>query len=293
MSTLQRAFIEEVIEDFLTQPEHNTLGPGTTGKAWDGFLLGFSSGADDLYSFWKDHIGDFHWTPAEAFALGKGVASLGAKSKTDRAADPDELTVISIAVYPPEATKLANRAQTRFPSELWARTRVFGHRALASLLKTLVTSLETAGGSGVAPMLLRNWAEHDSPSYGPASSWSERHVAYTSGLGTFGFCGGLITEKGKAVRLGSVIVRADIPPTPRPYSGPFEYCLHYTPQGCTGCSDRCPAGSVSEQGRDKTACAKHLEPRTRDFVRREYGFDGYGCGLCQTGVPCESGIPTA
>ena len=23
-----------------------------------------------------------------------------------------------------------------------------------------------------------------------------------------------------------------------------------------------------------------------------YGFDGYGCGLCQTRVPCESKIPT-
>jgi hypothetical protein len=26
-------------------------------------------------------------------------------------------------------------------------------------------------------------------------------------------------------------------------------------------------------------------------VRRNYGFDGYACGLCQTGVPCEAGIP--
>ena len=26
-------------------------------------------------------------------------------------------------------------------------------------------------------------------------------------------------------------------------------------------------------------------------MKREYGFEGYGCGLCQTGVPCESGIP--
>jgi epoxyqueuosine reductase QueG len=117
-------------------------------------------------------------------------------------------------------------------------------------------------------------------------------VAYTSGLGTFGLCGGLITRKGKAVRLGSVIVQADIAPTRRPYSDPFAYCLHYHgPEGCAACAERCPVGSANPEGRDKPSCAKHLDPGTREFVTREYGFNGYGCGLCQTGVPCESGIP--
>ncbi len=32
--------------------------------------MGYSSGDDELYDFWKEHIGAFHWTPAEAFALG-------------------------------------------------------------------------------------------------------------------------------------------------------------------------------------------------------------------------------
>ena len=37
-----------------------------------------------------------------------------------------------------------------------------------------------------------------------ASNWSERHVAYVCGLGTFG-CQGLITSKGLAGRFGSII----------------------------------------------------------------------------------------
>jgi hypothetical protein len=57
------------------------------------------------------------------------------------------------------------------------------------------------------------------------------------------------------------------------------------------CARRCPVGSISEEGRDKEVCATHLKPVSEEFVKREYGFDGYGCGLCQTGVPCESGIP--
>lgn len=27
------------------------------------------------------------------------------------------------------------------------------------------------------------------------------------------------------------------------------------------------------------------------YVRDSFDFDGYGCGLCQTAVPCASGIP--
>jgi hypothetical protein len=28
-------------------------------------------------------------------------------------------------------------------------------------------------------------------------------------------------------------------------------------------------------------------------IKRDYGIDIYACGLCQTGVPCEGGIPRA
>lgn len=35
----------------------------------------------------------------------------------------------------------------------------------------------------------------------------------------------------------------------------------------------------------------HAGMTCAEFVKKNYGLDGYGCGLCQTGVPCESGIP--
>ena len=39
--------------------------------------------------------------------------------------------------------------------------------------------------------------------------------------------------------------------------------------------------------------AGNAEVHPNSFVRlaRHFGFDGYGCGFCQTGVPCESKIP--
>lgn len=301
MSSLQ-TFIERFIDGFLADPETNNLGPGTADKAWEGFLLGFSDGADDSYAFLKQHIGEFHWSPAEAFALGRpAVPAVATDARDDGGSSSDgvdcptpsadQLTVVSWALCQTQATKEANRAQTRFPSESWARSRIYGQRCARYLQKSLVKALAQQDIAAVAPALLPQWTEIESPAYGRASTWSERHVAYISGLGTFGLCGGLITERGQAARFGSVIVHAKIPPTPRRYSDPFAYCLFYHDGSCTACVDRCPVAAVGPAGRDKDACAQHLEVATADYVKREYGFDGYGCGLCQTGVPCESGIP--
>ncbi|MFH1834456.1 MAG: epoxyqueuosine reductase [bacterium] len=277
-----RPFVEQFVRDFLADLANNNLGPGTTLEAWGDFLLGYSSGADDMYPDLKDHIGPFHWTPAEAFALGAGA---------DPAAQPDDFTVISWALCHTETTKAANREETFFPAESWARARIFGQAVNRALHLGLVEALAARGYPAVAPGQLPEAGARASAARGRASTWSERHVAHISGLGTFGLAGGLITKRGQAVIFGSVVVRATIPPTPRPYDGPFAYCLFLTRGTCGVCADRCPATSVTRAGRDKEACAGHLWPATADYVRREFGFDGYGCGLCQTGVPCESSIP--
>jgi epoxyqueuosine reductase len=291
-----QAFVQDFIRDHLSVLENNNLGPGTTEKAWEDFVVGYSRGDDELYGFWKRHIGEFHWTPSEAFALGANLeaqtsgAALFSRPGEDAPGGSD-LTVISWAVSHTEATKADNRDQTQLPSERWVRSRVYGQSLNRALHRALVAALGSRGHSAVAPALLPQHGEKQSESQGRSSNWSERHVAYTSGLGTFGLCGGLITELGQAVRLGSVIVRADIQPTERPYAGPFDYCLYFNGNDCTACADRCPVGSMDHKIRDKTACGRHLEVTTAEFVQNEFGFKGYGCGLCQTGVPCESGIP--
>jgi epoxyqueuosine reductase len=295
-------FIHDFIEDFLASHDNNNLGSDSQARAWDGFLLGFSSGADDLYQFFKTHIGDFHWTPAEAFALGMAPGQAPDEIAPPPALAPativpaavvpaGELTVVSWALCQTEETRAANRSQTRWPSEPWARARIYGQRCSRALHKAVLEALDSQGYRAVAPALLPQCVQNESPEFGEAYPWSERHVAYASGLGTFGLSGGLITERGKAHRLGSLVLQARIAPTVRPYSDPFEYCLHYATGACTECADRCPAGSIDPGGRDKQACAKHLDPGTADYVKQNYGFDGYGCGLCQTAVPCEARIP--
>lgn len=60
---------------------------------------------------------------------------------------------------------------------------------------------------------------------------------------------------------------------------------------CRRCIGRCPAGALSKKGHDKITCREHIRNQTVPYVEEHFGFKGYGCGLCQTKVPCESGIP--
>jgi hypothetical protein len=48
--------------------------------------------------------------------------------------------------------------------------------------------------------------------------------------------------------------------------------------------------AITEAGHNKEKCREHLA-RSREYVRKTYRFEGYGCGLCQVGVPCEAEIP--
>jgi epoxyqueuosine reductase QueG len=140
-------------------------------------------------------------------------------------------------------------------------------------------------------MCLPGWARLESTRYVFVSNWSERHTAHACGLGTFGLCDGLITPVGKAIRIGSVVLRGRLGPTLRPYTRYDEYCSFKTKKTCGACIKRCPAGALSAMGHDKIKCSAYLDDKTAPYVGEYYGFKGYGCGLCQTGVPCTSGIP--
>ena len=274
------AWVEGIVREFINESPENTLGNEAGERAWDDPLVGFSSGADPLYGFYKEDIGPFYLAPLEFFA----------EAFPDAGASPEELTVISWILPQTEATKAEHRLRTRMPSERWARARIFGEEVNVKLRGHVAETLTDAGYPAVPPMLSSLWVRGASEKYGFASSWSERHAAYAAGLGTFGLCDGLITPRGKAMRTGSVIARIAIPPSPRPYDDHNAYCLFYMKGTCGDCIRRCPAGAVSEAGHDKVRCREYLN-LTREYVRATYNFEGYGCGLCQTGVPCESRVP--
>jgi len=56
------------------------------------------------------------------------------------------------------------------------------------------------------------------------------------------------------------------------------------------CAARCPVHAVKITGHDKEKCGSRVQD-SKIICRNQYGVDIYGCGLCSTRVPCESGIP--
>ncbi len=276
------AWIRGIIRDFIDNSPENTLEKWDNEKAFDTPLVGFSRGDDPLYEAYKEHVGPFYLTPQEVFSI----------TFRDYTVKPEELTVISWILPQTKSTKADNRKEKFYPSERWARARIFGEEVNEKLRKHMEVSLKSRGYQAVAPSLTPQFSVRISPRYGVASTWSERHAAYASGLGTFGLCDGLITPVGKAMRTASVVAHIQLPPTPRPYKDHHEYCLFFTKGVCGKCIERCPSGAITEKGKDKQTCFKHLFPVTSDYVESNFGFVGYGCGFCQTGVPCESKIPT-
>lgn len=277
-------WVETLIKDFVNRSPENTLQNRANEKAWEDPLVGFSSGDDPLYQEYKEYVGAFHWTPLEIFVMTFPSVEVSAK----------DLTVISWVLPQTEATKSDNRKEATYPSERWARARMFGEEVNVKLAKHVVGTLQEAGFRAVAPSLLSpsfKWME--SERYTFASTWSERHAAYASAIGTFGLCDGLITAKGKAMRCGSVVANIKIPFTKRPYQDHHAYCLFFSKGTCKKCIERCPAGALTAAGHDKVKCRSYLFAHVRDYVKSNFGFEGYGCGLCQTGVPCESKIPSA
>ena len=213
----------------------------------------------------------------ERFLILKQPEAIGAHFLLPKEWMPEGKTVISIFFPYTEEIKRANAQPGDEPAPEWLHGRFEGQQFLDKACAWLKEQLEALGGTVVVP----TW-DPRFQKIGFSSNWSERHVAFLSGLGTFGLSKGLITKAGMAGRLSSLITDLEFPPTPCPYQDLYEYCSR-----CGACIRRCPAGAISfEKGKDHQLCMEFLGSVGKKHAPR------YGCGKCQTGVPYESKIPT-
>ena len=275
--------ITNQIESWMSELANNALEPGSELPAFARPLVGFASGEAELFYFLKDDVGpEFYWTPEEAFSSAFPEENVRA----------GELSVIAWVLPQTEDTRLAHRKAINMPSVEWSKARHHGEKVNENLRRYVVHLFEADGYQACAPVLLPQWSRALSNQYGFASSWSERHAAHVCGLGTFGVSDGLITPAGKAIRVGSVIVRKRLTPTPRSYKNHNEWCLFHSTGKCLVCSRRCPAGAISKAGHDKVKCKEYIRSVTAVHVEKEQlGFRVNSCGLCQTKVPCENRNP--
>ena len=243
-------------------------------RLYDEPILGFGSAADPLFDTFKNPgvIGPWHMSPEEWLP--------GAKS------------VVSLFFPMSEAVRLSNREETDRASLLWAVARIEGQAYILRFMAALAEILRDAGCGVCVPAADPRWQSvaagkgiEGYPEITPAtfgSRWSERHAAYVCALGTFGLSRGLITRRGMAGRFGSLITDLPLPPDERGYTGVSDDCTL-----CLACARRCPVGAIDrEKGKDHLKCAAFVEHSKQVLAPR------YGCGLCQTKVPCEYRRPS-
>lgn len=239
---------------------------------FDAPLVGFGAADDALFDEYKKGgvIGPWHMSPNEWLG--------GAQS------------VISLFFPISEQVRASNRSMKTQASAQWTYARIEGQRYITQFTKALEAWLAENGVRVCVPANDPRFAgvrfgkgidgyEMDETIFG--SRWSERHAAYVCGLGTFGLSKGLITKKGIAGRFASVIVDLQLPADKRAYTDIYEYCTR-----CGACAARCHVNAIDlEHGKDHMICGKEQDRSSVIHAPR------YGCGLCQVGVPCETGIP--
>ncbi len=274
-------WVENLIDDFWATSDLNTLNNGTNEKAWGEPMVAIARADDPLFQKIKKDIGPFYWLPEKAWKMQFPEEEISAA----------DLSVIVYLLPQTAITRADQKLATEVPAERWARSRDFGEKFNCGLRLHLADTLTEAGYPAVAPERLPDFDYQQSRTFGLASNWSERHTAYVAGLGTFGLSDGLITPLGKAVRIGSVVARIDLPATERPYTDFQQWCLWYAEGKCGACIRRCPPKAISPAGHDKNNCFKYIRGVTAPYAQTTFGTEATPCGLCQVKIPCESRRP--
>lgn len=254
---------------------------------WERPLIGIASGNDSYFDFLKEHIGSFHWKPLDIFQLKYG------KKEDWESIEEQNLRVVSMAFPQTMETNEAQIKERNCPSKNWIVSRGEWEPLMKQFSGRLVEALEKMNIRCVSIDLQPEFSREISENLGIASKWSHRHGAYAAGLGTFGLSEGIITEKGKAVRITTLVVELPLEVKPRPYTTHNEWCLYFKDGSCGLCIDRCPVHAISEKGHDKEICAAYEDEVEEKYYPEDIDNSNYifGCGLCQVGIPCESKRP--
>ena len=200
---------------------------------------------------------------------------------------PGARSVISIFLPFTKEIRDSNVEPLEEPSDAWLHGRKEGQEFMMEVCQQVAGWLREEGYEAVIPAGhpdFRTKRDPDRLALGQpmfTSNWSERHVAFAAGLGTFSLTKHLITEKGVCGRFGSVITTAPLESTPRPYTTPYEYCTF-----CGACVRRCPVNAIDvTTGKDMVACATFTDKHKVTYAPR------HGCGKCQLKLPCTAKRP--
>jgi hypothetical protein len=263
-------------------------------------VIGVARGDDPVFERFKDVAGPRHLTPLDLWK----ASGLPDEDNVEK-----KLRVLALAFpYSAGIREAGKKAVDGMPPDIYCLARNWANHVIRGVMEGLTDWLRTEGYGAVIGVVspAYNISREDDPCR-VRSNWSERHVAFAAGLGSFGLHAGLITEVGSSIRLGSLVTDAPLEITPRISDEPYHHCLFHANGPCGACISRCPGGAVSDRGHDKSKCRAYgrrvaekvkegkLAPLLRTRLQRVNGVEREqretGCALCQFAVPCSDRCP--
>ncbi|MFH0749070.1 MAG: epoxyqueuosine reductase [Candidatus Bathyarchaeota archaeon] len=237
-------------------------------------IIGFSTATDPLYLHLKEITIPHHYLPQDLLKNAK--------------------TVISIFL-PFSEEIIQGNSITENSSKAWAIGYTETNELLDSLSRDLADELQKMGYPSISIKTTHHLSHAKKEYYAYEElfdKWSQKHVGYISGIGKFGLNNLIITVRGCAGRLGSLVTSAEIEITQRDTDSP-EYCLVKRGEFCYKCIDNCPVKVMTSDGKfDRVGCMNYLV-KQRKYQESVYGMkEGtQTCGKCSVNIPCASRIP--
>jgi len=236
---------------------------------WGLPLVGFADATHPSILALKEVVSPFHAMPSDVLA---------------------DAAVI-IACYIPFTRELAkaNNAAGRLASPEWAQAYEQTNAMFVRLHAHMIQYLEKLGYQAAVSKEAQTFDQD-----ALISNWSQRHIAYAAGLGTFGLNNMLITKSGCCGRFTTLVTNLDVEP-----DAPMdeELCRYKTSGSCCICVKRCPTGALSVSGYDRQKCYSLLRENAKIYTGFGSSYvkagseeaNGEGsevCGKCITSSPC-------
>ena len=186
-----------------------------------------------------------------------------------------EHPTVVISVFIPFLPEIADSnigVKDNLPSQVWLDAYGTTNTMLGRLGQALCEFIRSKGCDAVAPDNVTMYTDI------LKSNWSQRHLAYAAGLGTFGINNMLITDSGCCGRFTSVV--ADIPDAVTTSILKEERCLYKKDGSCGKCAANCFSGALTVDGFDRERCQEMCVRNDNDC-----------CGKCDTDIPCAFCVP--
>jgi hypothetical protein len=267
------------------------------GRIFSKPLIGIARGDDPIFKKFKEVAAPRHMTPAEMWIASNCPELPNLAS---------QLRIISVVCPFSNQIREESMKAEIFPAEIYSIGRNYANAFKTDVMKQLIHFFKEKGFQATAGMLSIGFDIYS----GFLSTWSERHIAFATGLGSFSLHEGFISEVGCNIRLCSVITNAPLEVTPRKSDDPYVNCLYYAKGTCRECEKKCPGQAIDENGHDKLKCYTYgrkveaemnnrlgsiLKPHWRRSrgVYKQTTKSPVGCAFCQYGVPCMDKNPMA